>query len=128
MELFGLGLQLLEPPFRVDVDGIFRMLAKVELVLEGLRCLPDPHVSDWEKGGGVTRRLYAVLTRVILLENPRKLIVAQSSAPASDYVYAGFAIGSVVQVWSCLGLLVVVLAVVVAATAERGVDRGGWVG
>lgn len=45
----------------------------------------------------MVKRLWALLTRVMLFENPRKLIVAESNAPASHYGYAGFAIGWLVD-------------------------------
>lgn len=58
----------------------------------------------------------SALTRVMLFENPRKLIVARSSAPASDYGYAGFAIGWTVRVQLCAGIAVTMVAVVMVAT------------
>jgi hypothetical protein len=39
VEVLRLGLELLEPALRVDVDGIFGVLADVEFSLELLRCL-----------------------------------------------------------------------------------------
>ncbi|KAI6749044.1 hypothetical protein HG531_007991 [Fusarium graminearum] len=46
VEFFGLGFEFLEASFGVDIDGIFGMLADVELLLELLRSLGG--------GGGVS--------------------------------------------------------------------------
>lgn len=39
VQFLGLGLELLEAPFGIDENGIFGMLADVELVFDLLRCL-----------------------------------------------------------------------------------------
>lgn len=56
MELLGLGLELDEAALGVDEDGVFGLLAHIELLLEGLRRLVPglaslPHVSQAVEDG-----------------------------------------------------------------------------
>jgi hypothetical protein len=82
VQVLGLGLELLEAAFGVDVDGILGVLANVELGLELLRRLRQvvrqrSGFSAAAAGAGERRiRAHGVLTRVTLLEKPRKLISA----------------------------------------------------
>lgn len=83
VEVLGLGFQLLEPPLGVDIDGIFRMLADIELGFELLRrlwfagnlleCLLS-HISRTGQGG---RRDCGAMepTRTTLFWKPRKLML-----------------------------------------------------